>query len=182
MELTPELLDLLAAKGSVEILTFLKSTNKAVTITEMSSYFQSQKGTKTLTTATLYRRVKELQLAGFITKNKAKKLVLTEFGEEKISDIQREEIRLKRSRRDILNVIQEEHSISVQDIQSRGFSPVTIQQSVEELKNLALVEQDLENKPLINKKKVGRPKKLYKLTKKGKQTLKKQEELEKRTK
>jgi DNA-binding HxlR family transcriptional regulator len=175
----PKLLDLLAAKGSVEILTFLKSANNPITITEMSSHFQSQKGTRTLTTATLYRRVKELQLAGFITKNKAKQIVLTEFGEEKISDIQREEIRLKRSRRDILNVIQKAHSISVQDMQNSGFSPVTIQQSVEELKNLALVEQDFENKPVLKRKKVGRPKKLYRLTKKGKQILKKQEELEK---
>ncbi len=173
------MLDLLAAKGSIEILTFLNSEGKPVTIAEMNTFFQSRKTGKALTTATLYRRIKELHLAGFITKNKAKQILLTDFGKEKIADIQGREIRLKRSRRDILNVIQEEPSISVQGIQQRGFSPVTIKQSVEDLKELALVKEDLEKKTKDTKKRVGRPKKSYKLTKKGVKALKKQEELEK---
>ncbi len=140
------MLDLLAAKGSVNILLFLEKHKKPVTISEINTHFQSQEPRKTLTTATLYRRIKELHLAGFITKNKAKKILLTDFGKEKITDIQRKEICLKRSRRDILNVIQEEPSISVQEIQQHGFSPVTIKQSVEDLKELALVEEDLEKK------------------------------------
>jgi predicted transcriptional regulator len=168
------MLDLLAAKGSVEILTFLKKQEKPVTISVINSYFQSQQTDIDLTTGTIYRRVTELQLAGFIMKNKDNTIFLTKFGDEKISDIQGKEIRLKRSPRDILNVIQEEPHISVQEIQQHGFSPVTIKKYVEELKELELVEEEKETH-----KKVGRPKKSFILTKKGVKALKKQEELEK---
>ncbi|MHA1979353.1 MAG: winged helix-turn-helix transcriptional regulator [Candidatus Hodarchaeales archaeon] len=172
------MIDLLAARGSVEILIFLNTHNESIPILEINNYFQSEGRELRLTSATVYRRVKELQLAGFIEKNKTNEVSLSKFGREKLIDIQGKEIRLKRSRREILNVIQEEEGISVNELQQRGFSPTTIKQSIDDLAQLDLIKQYVEKTMSLGSKRVGRPKKRHQLTKKGLKALKKQEELE----
>ncbi len=172
------MMDVLAAKGCVEILYYLKSLNTPVTIPEINQNFNSENSKTRLTTATVYRRVKELQLVGMISKNKDNEVFLTGYGQQCLLDIQGEEIRLKKSRRGILNIIQREKAISMQEIQNHGYSPVTIQRSVQDLEHLELVEKDLKEKSIQLQKKVGRPKKLFKLTKKGEQYLKTKEKLE----
>jgi len=173
-----KMMDVLAAKGCVEILFYMKSLSTPVTIPEINQYFNSEGSKTRLTTATVYRRVKELQLVGFISKNRENKVFLTEFGQKSLLDIQREEIQLKRSRRGILNIIQREITISMSEIQNHGYSPVTIQRSVQDLEHLELVEKNLKEKSTQLQKKAGRPKKLIKLTKKGKNYLKIKEKLE----
>ncbi len=177
MEFT-KMMDVLAAKGCVEILFYMKSLNTPVRIPEINQYFNSESSKTRLTTATVYRRVKELQLVGFISKNRDNKVFLTDYGQKCLLDIQGEEIQLKKSRRGILNVIQREITISMREIQNHGYSPVTIQRSVQDLEHLELVEKDLKEKSTQLQKKVGRPKKLIKLTKKGKEYLKVKEKLE----
>ena len=172
------MIDLLAARGSVEILLFLKSLSEPIPILKINTYFQSKEANLKLTSATVYRRVKELQLAGFIEKNKENKVLLTKFGRKKLIDIQGEEILLKRSRREILNVIQEQEGISVQELQQRGFSPTTIKKSYDDLEQLDLIKRYVVHAKSLGSKKVGRPKKRRQLTKKGLRVLKKQEELE----
>jgi Mn-dependent DtxR family transcriptional regulator len=172
------LIDLLAARGSVEILIFLNTRNEPIPILEINSYFQSNRSKLRLTSATVYRRVKELQLAGFIEKNRTNKVILTKYGKEKLSDIKGKEMRLKRSRREILNVIQKEEGISVMELQQRGFSPTTIKQSIDDLKQLDLIKHYSGKAMSLRSKKVGRPKKRHQLTTKGLKALKKQEELE----
>ena len=66
----------------------------------------------------------------------------------------------------------------MREIQNQGFSPVTIQRSVQDLEHLELVEKDLKEKSTQLQKKVGRPKKLFKLTKKEKEYLKVKKKLE----
>ena len=77
------MIDLLAARGSVEILLFLKTQKEPIPILEINTFFQSEGRKFRLTSATVYRRVKELQLAGFIEKNKVSKVLLTKFGKER---------------------------------------------------------------------------------------------------
>ncbi|MHA1978010.1 MAG: winged helix-turn-helix transcriptional regulator [Candidatus Hodarchaeales archaeon] len=172
------MIDLLAARGSIEILLYLKTLNEPVPTSEINTHFQSEESNLRVTSATLYRRVKELQLAGFIEKNKSKEVMLTKFGREKLIDIQKKEIRLKRSRRNILNTIQEQEGISVLELQQSGYSPSTIKQSIDDLEQLDLIKQYVEKARNISSKKAGRPKKRHQLTKKGLKVLKKQEELE----
>ena len=179
MELT-KLMDVLAAKGSVEILRYLNSANKPIPIPEINQFFNFKKSKSRLTTATVYRRVKELQLVGMISKTKDNKVYLTDYGYQCLLEIQGREIRLKSSRRDILNIIQQKKDISIKEIQNHGYSPVTIQRSVQDLEELELVEKDLKDKELEEERKVGRPKKKFKLTKKGIEYLKIKEKLEKK--
>ncbi len=172
------MIDLLAARGSIEILIYLKNQENPVSIPGINSYFQSKKSKLNLTSATIYRRVKELQLAGILEKTTNNAIELTKYGKEKLSDVQEREYRLKRSRREILNVIQEQEGISVRELQHYGFSPTTIKRSIDDLEELELIKQYVEEAMKLSPKKVGRPKKRHQLTKKGLKVLKKQEELE----
>jgi predicted transcriptional regulator len=173
------MMDVLAAKGSVEILNYLKSLSVPATIPEINNFFNSERVKMRLTTATVYRRVKELQLLGMITKDKQNKVFLTAYGHKCLLDIQGDEIKLKSSRRGILNIIQEESVVSIQEIKTHGYSPVTIQRSVQDLEQLELVKKNTGEKSSKLHKKAGRPKNLIKLTEKGKKYLRKQEKLEK---
>ena len=175
-------MDVLAAKGSVEVLSYLRLKKKAIKIPTINHYFNSEQSKTRLTTATIYRRVKELELLGMLTKNNEGEVSITEYGKKCLLEIQGEEIRLKKSRRDILNVIQAEEEINVQKIQDYGYSPVTIQRSVQDLEELDLVEKNRNEGSKRKQKKVGRPKKLIKLTEKGKKYIEKQEKLEKNQK
>ncbi|MHA1946142.1 MAG: hypothetical protein ACXAC6_18255 [Candidatus Hodarchaeales archaeon] len=172
------MMDVLAAKGSAEIMNYLKSVNKPTTIPEINRFFNSESSKAHLTTATVYRRVKELQLVGIISKNQSNKVILTDYGFKCLLDIQGEKLKLKKSRRGILNIIQQKKNVSVQEIQNHGYSPVTIQRSVQDLEQLDLVEKNLKEKTIAKQKKAGRPKKMFKLTKKGKEYLKTKEKLE----
>ena len=111
-------------------------------------------------------------------KNQENQVFLTDYGYKCLLEIQGEEIRLKSSRRGILNIIQQKTNISIQEIQNHGYSPVTIQRSVQDLEQLELVEKNLMDKALEKQKKVGRPKKKFRLTKKGKEYFKIKEKLE----
>jgi DNA-binding PadR family transcriptional regulator len=172
------MMDVLAAKGSVEIMNYLKSLNKPMTIPEINQFFNSENSMTRLTTATIYRRVKELQLVGMVTKSHSNDVFLTDYGLKCLLEIQGEEIRLKKSRRGILTIIQEKKTISIREIQNYGYSPVTIQQSVHDLEQLDLVENALKEKAIVKQKKVGRPKKTFQLTRKGIKYLKTKEKLE----
>jgi DNA-binding HxlR family transcriptional regulator len=172
------LIDLLAAKGSVEILRLLKSVDEPVSIPEINAYFQSQRSGANLTTATLYRRIKELELAGFLTKDESNRVSLSILGKEKLPDLA-EDYYLKRSQRAILIIIQEEEGISVKGLTKYGFSPNTIQKAIEILQSKNLIIQYLDKPVFKPHLKPGRPQKLHKLTKKGLDFLKRQKELEK---
>ncbi len=166
------MIDLLAAKWTLEILRFLDSHKNPIKIAEINSHFQN-KQVEVKTTATIYRRVKELQLAGIIKRDSDNKISLSDYGKKNLIEFQKQELRLKKSRRDILQNIPANESISRSQLQTQGFSPVTIQKSVEELEKLDLVEKVV-NKP----DKVGRPIKQFRLTKKGMKVLKKHSEYE----
>jgi len=166
------MMDLLAAKWTLEILKFINDQKNPIKITKINSYFQKRQ-VEVKTTATIYRRVKELHLAGILMRDSENRIYLTDFGKKNLAEIKKQEIRLKKSRRAILQKIPTRKSISRSELQTKGFSPVTIQKSMVELQNLDLVEQVVK-KP----EKVGRPEKQFKLTKKGLRILRKHSELE----
>ena len=183
------MIDLLAANGTIEILIYLSKLNTPIKIPELNKDLMIQK--KKLTTATIYRRVKELELIGFIEKDRFKGIQITKKGLEALSSTSKrgrasQEFKLKRSRREILSTIEQHKGISVTELQQQGFSPNTVQQSIKELEQIDLVmtEQVPSGNVIPSKKKekAGRPKKKLKLTKKAKEYLTKQEELEEKLK
>lgn len=183
------MIDLLAANGTIEILIYLSKLDAPIKIPVLNEDLLNQK--KKLTTATIYRRVKELELIGFIEKDRFNGIKITEKGLEALSSTSNrgranQEFKLKRSRREILSTIDQHRGISVTELQQQGFSPNTVQQSIKELEKIDLVMTEQVASSSIfssmKKEKAGRPKKKLKITKKAKEYLTKQEELEKNLK
>ncbi|MHA1974111.1 MAG: hypothetical protein ACTSW1_14020 [Candidatus Hodarchaeales archaeon] len=167
--------DLLAAKGTIDILLYLAKYDKSVIkVSDLNRELQKQN----LTTATIYRRIKELELAGLISRDEKNAIKLTKKGFEAIASSTnkgriRTELTIRRASRRMLIVLERHGNLSITELQQYGFSPTTLQKSLEELKQNKLVETEKEPPS-----KAGRPKKKIKLTTKAKNYLKKQEELE----
>jgi DNA-binding HxlR family transcriptional regulator len=186
------MLDLLASKGAIEILEYLERTPQKNS-SEINSFLTVEKG---FTTATIYRRIKELEVAGFIIRYPpdSKTFILS----PKAKIILEERIRrqpvlleLKRTYRSLLHQFQEKENLNVQELQMKSsLSPNTVVQGLQELQDLGLIEQVQDSaipskkadKPIKQKRKLksgpGRPAKFHRLTKKGKEVYKEQKKLE----
>ncbi len=185
------MLDLLASKGAIEILKYLEK-NPQKRSSEINS-FLTKKG---FTTATIYRRIKELEVAGFFIRDPPGSKTFTLS--PKAKSILEERIRrqpvlleLKRTYRSLLHQLQEKESLNVQELQvESNLSPNTVVQGLQELQDLGLVEQVKNSvipsvkseEPIKQKRSLksgpGRPAKLHRLTKKGKEVYKEQKKLE----
>lgn len=185
------MLDLLASKGTIEILEYIRSKSKPISSTKINKHFSKENTSVSLTTATIYRRLKELELAGFIIRHPpdSNTFILTPQAED-ILDRQifkhPEITELKRSHRALLREIKQREGVNVVELQEKAkMSPTTINVGLQKLSSLGLVEQfknheaPLKEKPLLKTRGRGRPKKRHKLTKKGEKVYKAQIKLEK---
>jgi DNA-binding HxlR family transcriptional regulator len=173
------MLDLLAARGTKKILGYLEK-NPGKKIGEINNYLLNlpNDDESKLTTATLYRRIKELEVAGFIVRNPpgSKTFILSSKANAILEE--RERLRpvlmqIKRPYRALLHQLQQKKTLNVQQLYKESqLSPNTAIQGLEELQGLGLVEQVRDHTPPSEKevkaKKVGRPAKLHRMTKKGK--------------
>ncbi|MHA2053748.1 MAG: hypothetical protein ACXAB2_07085 [Candidatus Hodarchaeales archaeon] len=181
------MLDLLASKGAKEILQLLND------FPNLSAKEINQHLLETLTRATIYRRIKELELAGFILREsyKSKKYFLSPKGKEILEErvIKQPELtQLKRTRRTLLREIKEKEELNVASLYGAvPLSPNTISQGLVELKKMGLIEQTemkkkgvggLEPSENVQKLRPGRPKKKHKLTKKGEEVYYQQIQME----
>ncbi len=193
------MLDLLSAKGTIEILQFIKTnpkkkSNEINAVLTKSKEENEDKNDTSLTTATIYRRLKELELAGFIKRDppSSKFLFLTQEGEEVLTKYvqkQPEIIQMKRSHRALLHEIEQQEGINVVQLQTTGLSPTTINKGIQDLAGMGMVEQYSSKKEIKEKEKQpkkaasfklkrGRPKIRHKLTKKGKKISEEQKQIE----
>lgn len=179
------MLDLLASKGTNEILEYIRKHPKSSSVA-INAYFRSDKAPESLTTATIYRRLKELELAGFIIREPpdSNTFILTQQAKNILDQqiLQHPEItELKRSHRTLLRQIKQHRDVNVIELQEKALmSPTTINVGLQKLSNLGLIEPakaDSE-KPIKSLKRPGRPKKRHKLTKKGEKVYKAQTKLE----
>jgi DNA-binding PadR family transcriptional regulator len=184
------MLDVLAAKGTITILEFIKE-NSPIKGSEINEAL-TKKGDKSLTTATVYRRLKELELVGLILRDPpdSKNYIISEQGIEILTQHvqqQPEIAQMRRSHRQLLREIEQQEGINVVQLQSTGLSPTTINKGIQDLTDLGLVEQYrsrdiMAEKEFKSKKapvyKPGRPKIRHKLTKKGKKIAEEQKEIE----
>ncbi|MFX0015222.1 MAG: MarR family transcriptional regulator [Promethearchaeota archaeon] len=199
------MLDLLASKGTEEILKFLRKNPKKTSV-EINRHFieqrkeyekvvqkRKQKGNYHSessvifpTTATIYRRLKELELAGFIIREPpgSNQFSLTQQAMDMLDRelLQHPEItELKRSHRALLHQIKQHKDANVIELQEKALlSPTTINVGLKKLINLGLIEQaKAEPKgPIRSLKRPGRPKKRLRITKKGEKVYMMQAKLE----
>ncbi len=181
------MLDLLASTGTVEILEFIKKNPESSSV-GINKHFTEKETAKQLTTATIYRRLKELELAGFIIRQPpdSNTFILTQQAVDILDQqiLKHPEItELKRSHRALLREIKQREGVGVVELQqSARMSPTTINVGLQKLGNLGLIEQiknhvvkSKEKAKKSKKAKPGRPLKRIKLKKKGKEVY---EELE----
>ncbi|MFX0210009.1 MAG: hypothetical protein ACFFDT_28775 [Candidatus Hodarchaeota archaeon] len=183
------MLDLLAARGTKKILEFLEK-NPGQKINEIHSYLltlQNDNESK-LTIATLYRRIKELEVAGFIVRDPpgSKTFILSSKATSILEE--RERLRpvltqLKRPYRALLHQLEKKEVLNVQQLYRESqLSPNTAIQGLEELQDLGLVEQisihSSTSEKEVRSKKVGRPAKMHRMTEKGKRVYKTLRKLE----
>ncbi|MFX0122488.1 MAG: hypothetical protein ACFFAE_02540 [Candidatus Hodarchaeota archaeon] len=180
------MLDLLASKGTKEILEYIREHPKKSSV-EINAYFTSEETSELLTTATIYRRLKELELAGFIIRQPpdSNTFILTHQAIDILDQqiLQHPEItELKRSHRALLRQIKQHKDANVIQLQKKAMmSPTTINVGLQKLSNLGLIEPVKVNKKKIAikaLKRPGRPKKRHRLTKKGEEVYEAQTMLE----
>ena len=185
------MLDLLASKGTVEILEYIKKHPESSSV-DINKHFTEKKTSKQLTTATIYRRLKELELAGFIIRQPpdSNTFILTQHAIDILDQqiFKHPEItELKRSHRALLREIKQREDVNVVELQEAArMSPTTINVGLQKLSNLGLIEQ-IKNHVTRSKRKgsaktskkmgPGRPKKRHRLTKKGEDVYEEQERL-----
>jgi DNA-binding HxlR family transcriptional regulator len=175
------MLDLLASKGTKEIMEYIRKHPNSKS-SDINAYFRSDEAHASLTTATIYRRLKELELAGFIIREPpdSNTFVLTQQAIDILDQqiLQHPEItELKRSHRTLLRQIKQHKNANVIELQEKALlSPTTINVGLQKLSNLGLIEPVKvdKKKPIRSlkrpgqpKKRPGRPKKRHRLTKKG---------------
>jgi DNA-binding MarR family transcriptional regulator len=179
------MLDLLASKGTKEILEFIRKHPKSTSV-DINTYFRSDEAPELLTTATIYRRLKELELAGFIIRQPpdSNTFILTQQAIDILDQqiLQHPEItELKRSHRALLRQIKQHKDANVIELQKKALmSPTTINVGLQKLSNLGLIEPvkaELK-KPIKALKRPGRPKKRHRLTRKGEKVYEAQTKLE----
>jgi DNA-binding IclR family transcriptional regulator len=181
--------DLLAARGIKKILEFLEKNPKQK-VSEIQNYLLTlpNEDESKLTTATLYRRIKELEVAGFIVRDPpgSKTFILSSKAKTILEE--RERLRpvlaqLKRPYRALLHQLDKKEVLNVQQLYKESqLSPNTAIQGLEELQDLGLVEQisihSLSSKKEVRSQKVGRPAKMHRITEKGKRVYKTLRKLE----
>ncbi len=181
------MLDLLASTGTVEILEFIKKHPESSSV-DINNHFTEKKTSKQLTTATIYRRLKELELAGFIVRQPPDSNTFT-LTQQAIDILDRQILQhpeiteLKRSHRSLLREIKQREGVGVVELQEVArMSPTTINVGLQKLNNLGLIEQiknhvapSKEETKKSKKARPGRPLKRIRLKKKGKEVY---EELE----
>ncbi|MFX0085903.1 MAG: winged helix-turn-helix transcriptional regulator [Candidatus Hodarchaeota archaeon] len=184
------MLDVLTAKGTITILEFIKE-NAPIKSSKINDALTA-KGDKPLTTATVYRRLKELELVGLILRDPpdSKIYIISEQGNEILTQHlqqQPEITQMRRSHRQILREIEQQEGINVVQLQSTGLSPTTINKRIQDLTDLGLVKQYRKRDLMVEKEskskkapvlKPGRPKIRHRLTKKGKKIAEEQKEIE----
>ncbi len=184
------MLDVLAAKGTITILEFIKE-NSPVKSSRINEAL-TMKGDLSLTTATVYRRLKELELVGLIQRDPpdSKKYILSEQGIDILTHHlhqQPEIAQMRRFHRQLLREIEQQEGINVVQLQSTGLSPTTISKGIQDLTELGLVKQYRKRDLIVEKEvkskgipvfKPGRPKIRHKLTKKGRKIAEEQKEIE----
>ena len=179
------MLDLLASTGTVEILEYIKEHPESSSV-DINKHFTEKKSKGQLTTATIYRRLKELELAGFIIRHPpdSNTFILTQQAIDILDQqiLKHPEItELKRSHRALLREIKQREGVGVVELQQTAkMSPTTINVGLQKLGNLGLIEQIknhvIKEKAMKSKKaSPGRPQKRIRLKKKGKEVY---EELE----
>lgn len=187
--------DVLASKGAKKILEYI-GEHPNHTSSDINRQLSSQ-----LTTATIYRRLKELELVGFITRKPphSNSFVLAERGKTILENYIRtrpELTELKRTRRAILYQLKEDPTVNVANLSKKALiSPRTLNKELKELFEMGLVEIEQVQSPyttggasgpesrspikLKSKKgKRGRPPKRHRLTKKGEAVYQQQKQLE----
>jgi len=179
------MLDLLASKGTKEIIEYIRKHPESSSV-DINAYFTSDSTLEMLTTATIYRRLKELELAGFIIRQPpdSNTFILTQQAIDLLDQqvLQHPEItELKRSHRALLRQIKQHKNANVIELQEKALmSPTTINIGLQKLSNLGLIEPVKSNKKKAMKslKRPGRPKKRHRLTKKGEEVYEAQTMLE----
>ncbi|MFX1508220.1 MAG: hypothetical protein ACFFDC_19205 [Promethearchaeota archaeon] len=179
------MLDLLASKGTKEIMEYIRAHPESSSV-DINNHFTGDKGPEMLTTATIYRRLKELELAGFIIRQPpdSNTFILTKQAIDILDQqiLQHPEItELKRSHRALLRQIKQHKNANVIELQEKALmSPTTINIGLQKLSNLGLIEPVKidKKKPIRSLKRPGRPKKRHKLTKKGEEVYEAQTMLE----
>ncbi|MFX0049887.1 MAG: hypothetical protein ACFFAJ_15650 [Candidatus Hodarchaeota archaeon] len=183
------MLDMLAARGTKKILEFLEK-NPRQKISEIHNYLLTlpNDDESKLTTATLYRRIKELEVAGFIVRDPPDSKTFILSSKAKTILEERERLRpvltqLKRPYRALLHQLKQKEALNVQQLYKKSqLSPNTTIQGLDELQDLGLVEQVYIHSPTSEKevrsKKVGRPAKIHRMTEKGKKVYKTLRKLE----
>ena len=184
------MLDLLAAKGTIEVLEFIQANpghSSSQIINDLTS-------NSNLASATLYRRIKELELAGLIIREPdgSKFFILSSQGIDILmkQEVNKELRQLKRPHRALLQEIEEQQQAKVVDLKElTSYSLSYVNQAVGDLSQLGLIEEVTDEKPLSaqepstpssrRKPKPGRPAKLHQLTTKGKKLIKAQMKIEK---
>ncbi|UCG89887.1 MAG: MarR family transcriptional regulator [Candidatus Heimdallarchaeota archaeon] len=176
------MLDLLASTGTKEILEFIRNQSQPIRSTDIDKHFTEKGATIPLKTATIYRRLKELELAGFIIRQPpgSNTFILTPQAEDILDRqiLQHPEItELKRSHRALLHQIKQNRDVNVVELQEKAkMSPTTINVGLQKLSSLGLIKPEYQLEKKI--KGPGRPKKRHKLTKKGEKVYKAQKKLE----
>ncbi|UCG04112.1 MAG: hypothetical protein JSW11_09010 [Candidatus Heimdallarchaeota archaeon] len=184
--------DLLASKGSKEILEYIreqmkeKPDDRKSSSVDINAHFTGDEAPEMLTTATIYRRLKELELVGFIIRQPpdSNTFILTQQAIDILDRqiLQHPEItELKRSHRSLLRQIRQHKNANVIELQEKAqLSPTTINVGLQKLSNLGLIEPIKvdKKKPIGSLKRPGRPKKRHKLTKKGEEIYEAQAMLE----
>ncbi|MFX1515125.1 MAG: hypothetical protein ACFFC6_02370 [Promethearchaeota archaeon] len=168
------MLDLLASKGTKEIMEYIRAHPESTSV-DINNHFTGDKASEMFTTATIYRRLKELELAGFIVRQPpdSNNFILTQQAIDILDQqiLQHPEItELKRSHRALLRQIKRHKDVNVIELQEKAsMSPTTINVGLQKLSNLGLIEPVKvdKKKPIRSSKRPGRPKKRHRLTKKG---------------
>ncbi len=184
------MLDLLAAKGTLDVLEFIQANPGLLS----SQIINELTTNSNLTSATLYRRIKELELAGLITRKPvgSKFLFLSPQGVDILTkqEVNKELRQLKRPHRTLLQEIEEQEQVKVVDLKElTPYSLSYVNQAIGDLSQLGLIEEVTDENPLPiqepsppsakRKPKPGRPAKLHQLTAKGKKLIKAQKKIEK---
>ena len=174
---------LLEQKDSKIIVKTLLETRK--TVKELNEYFLTTK-IIAISTATLYRRVKELYLAGFLEKLEDGSYTVSDIGKTAYNELFSQKYNLDEIQNNIsllvrqinqkesyiLKNLQKHPSYTSGLVQDLSISPNDLLQFLENLIRLKLIE--VVEKP---GKKPGRPKKVYRLTDTGKHILQELEDL-----
>ncbi|MHA2104817.1 MAG: hypothetical protein ACW981_15425 [Candidatus Hodarchaeales archaeon] len=176
-------LPILEQKNSKIVIKTLLEKEK--TIKELNEYFINLEYVN-ISTATLYRRVKELFLAGLIEKRENGSYSVTEHGKTAYNELYGRKKRSKKIQGDyspiigklsgkesyVLNKLQNQQAYTSSLLRDMSISPnylVKLLANLTQLQLVKIVE--------VPGKKPGRPKKVYQLTALGKQVLSEIEEL-----